>query len=100
MGLNPDTNPNLFSLLKLKDRLLTHHIADIRDVKTLAAIAEDTKPELVLHLAAQPLVRRSYEDPLGTWTTNVIGSLNLLEALKPLENPCHKWKPRANCPSR
>tara|TARA_B100000674_G_scaffold446847_1_gene414046 strand:+ start:1818 stop:2918 length:1101 start_codon:yes stop_codon:yes gene_type:complete len=88
VGLEPASEPNLFSQLQLANRLQRHHIADIRDVKTLAAIAEDSKPELVLHLAAQPLVRRSYEDPLGTWTTNVIGSLNLLEALKPLENPC------------
>ena len=42
----------------------------------------------MLHLAAQPLVRRSYMDPLGTWATNVMGSLNLLGALKPLKHPC------------
>ena len=42
----------------------------------------------VLHLAAQPLVRRSYQDPLGTWATNVMGSLHLLEALKPLQHSC------------
>jgi len=57
-------------------------------LKTLSAITEASKPEVVLHLAAQPLVRRSYEDPLGTWATNVMGSLHLLEALKPLQHPC------------
>jgi CDP-glucose 4,6-dehydratase len=46
------------------------------------------QPEAVLHLAAQPLVRRSYADPLGTWATNVQGSLHLLEALKQLQHPC------------
>ena len=46
------------------------------------------QPDVVLHLAAQPLVRRSYADPLGTWATNVQGSLNLLEALKPLQHSC------------
>jgi CDP-glucose 4,6-dehydratase len=48
----------------------------------------EAQPEVVLHLAAQPLVRRSYEDPLGTWATNVMGSLQLLEALRPLTHPC------------
>ena len=88
MGLKPDTNPNLFSLLKLKDRLLTHHIADIRDIEALKTIVNASQPEIVLHLAAQPLVRHSYVDPLGTWSTNVLGSLNLLEALKHLRKPC------------
>ena len=81
VGLEPDTEPNLFSQLPLEERLQGHHIADIRDFQTLTAIAEASKPEVVLHLAAQPLVRRSYEDPLGTWATNVMGSLHLLEAL-------------------
>jgi len=88
VGLEPDTEPNLFSQLQLEERLQGHYIADIRDLKTLAAIAETSKPEVGLHLAAQPLVRRSYDDPLGTWTTNVMGSLHLLEALKPLQHPC------------
>ena len=46
------------------------------------------QPQVVIHLAAQPLVRQSYRDPLGTWATNVQGSLNLLEALKPLNHHC------------
>ena len=46
------------------------------------------KPDVVFHLAAQPLVRRSYQDPLGTWATNVMGSLHLLECLKHLQQPC------------
>ena len=49
---------------------------------------QKAQPEVVLHLAAQPLVRRSYEDPISTWATNVMGSLHLLDALKPLEHPC------------
>ena len=88
VGLEPDTEPNLFSQLQLENRLQGHYIADIRDSKTLAVIAEASEPEVVLHLAAQPLVRHSYEDPLGTWATNVMGSLHLLEALKPLQHPC------------
>ncbi|MEE4238903.1 MAG: CDP-glucose 4,6-dehydratase, partial [Anderseniella sp.] len=88
VGLVPDTEPHLFNQLQLASRLHGHHIGDIRDPHTLAAIAETCQPEVVLHLAAQPLVRRSYQDPLGTWATNVQGSLHLLEALKPLRHPC------------
>ena len=57
-------------------------------METLAGIVQAFQPDVVFHLAAQPLVRRSYKDPLGTWATNVSGSLNLLEALKILEKPC------------
>ncbi len=88
VGLPPDSNPHLFEQLGLERRLRAHHLADIRDPEVLAAIAASSQPEVVLHLAAQPLVRRSYRDPLGTWATNVQGSLNLLEAVKPLQHPC------------
>ena len=88
ISLKPDNRKNLFEQLQLKDRLQAHHIADIRDFETLKTITEASQPEVVLHLAAQPLVRRSYADPLGTWATNVQGSLNLLEALKPSHRQC------------
>jgi CDP-glucose 4,6-dehydratase len=88
VGLEPDTEPNLFGQLELARRLERHHIADIREPQALAEIVEACQPEVVLHLAAQPLVLRSYADPLGTWATNVQGSLHLLEALKPLQHPC------------
>ena len=88
VGLQPDTEPNLFTQLELQNRIQSHHIADIRDLKALSEIVQTCQPQVVLHLAAQPLVRRSYIDPLGTWATNVQGSLHLLEALKTLETPC------------
>ena len=88
VSLEPDTTPNLFGQLELIKRLKQHHINDIRDPQALAEIAKACQPQVVFHLAAQPLVRRSYRDPLGTWTTNVQGSLHLLEALKPLQHPC------------
>jgi CDP-glucose 4,6-dehydratase len=88
VGLAPDTRPALSEQLELASRLAGHHLLDISDAAGLAAIAAVCQPEVVLHLAAQPLVRRSYCDPLGTWATNVQGSLHLLEALKHLENPC------------
>jgi len=79
----------LFEALGLKKRLgERHRIGDIRDLRALTEAVEASRPEVVLHLAAQPLVRHSYRDPLGTWSTNVQGSLNLLEALKPLQTPC------------
>lgn len=87
IGLEPDSDPHLFHQLRLEPRL-KHHIADIRDPAAIAAIAEACQPDVVLHLAAQPLVRRSYRDPLGTWATNVQGSLNVLEALRTLTHPC------------
>ena len=88
VGLAPDSDPHLFEQLGVEQRLQAHHLVDIRDPEALAAITGECQPEVVLHLAAQPLVRRSYRDPLGTWATNVQGSLNLLEALKPLQHPC------------
>jgi len=93
IALAPETKPNLFHRLALlrppdEHKGLHHHEVDIRDLTDLKALVEQSQPEVVLHLAAQPLVRRSYRDPLGTWATNVQGSLNLLEALKPLQHPC------------
>jgi CDP-glucose 4,6-dehydratase len=88
VALAPDTRPALFQQLELTSLLAGHHLLDIGDAAGFASIAAACQPEVVLHLAAQPLVRRSYRDPLGTWATNVQGSLHLLEALKPLEHPC------------
>ena len=87
VGLEPEGETHLFYQLRLEERL-SHHIADIRDGQAMAKIAAASQAEVVLHLAAQPLVRRSYRDPLGTWSTNVQGSLQVLEALKGLEHAC------------
>jgi CDP-glucose 4,6-dehydratase len=87
VGLEPEGEPHLFHQLQLSSRL-NHHIADIRDAAAMRELAEQAQPEVVLHLAAQPLVRRSYRDPLGTWATNVQGSLHVLEALRNLQHPC------------
>lgn len=88
VGLVPETTPALFEQLALTPELAGHHLLDIGDAAGLAAIVSGCQPEVVVHLAAQPLVRRSYRDPLGTWATNVMGSLHLLEALKSLEHRC------------
>ena len=87
-ALEPEPGRSLFTELGLDQGQLHHQLGDLRDLESLQQVVEDAQPEVVLHLAAQPLVRRSYRDPLGTWTTNVQGSLHLLEALKPLQHPC------------
>jgi len=80
-ALAPATNPALFDLLGLQTRL--HHVvSDVRDHARLAAVVAEARPEVVLHLAAQPLVRLSYREPRATWETNVGGTVNLLEAVR------------------
>jgi CDP-glucose 4,6-dehydratase len=90
-ALEPEGDPNLFSELfrEISSTPGIHHqVGDLADVAALAELVQRCQPEVVLHLAAQPLVRRSYFDPLGTWSINVQGSLHMLEALKPLQHPC------------
>jgi CDP-glucose 4,6-dehydratase len=90
-ALEPEPEPNLFRQLAQAcppGEGWQHQIGDLADLEALKDLVLRAQPEVVLHLAAQPLVRRSYEDPLGTWTTNVMGSLHLLEALKPLQQSC------------
>jgi CDP-glucose 4,6-dehydratase len=65
-----------------------HRLGDLRDRDSLDRCVSEAQPEVVIHLAAQALVRRGYADPIGTWATNVQGSLHLLEALRPLRQPC------------
>jgi CDP-glucose 4,6-dehydratase len=78
----------LFKQLQLEPRLHNHWIADIRDLAAVEVAVVTSQPQVMIHLAAQSLVRRSYRDPLGTWATNVQGSLHILEALKILQHPC------------
>ena len=86
LALSPDTEPNLFAQLGL-DRRLDHRVGDIRDADRVASLVNEVRPQVVLHLAAQPLVRRSYAEPTATWATNVMGSIHLLEALRSLLEP-------------
>jgi CDP-glucose 4,6-dehydratase len=86
-ALPPESDFNLFDQLQL-DRWIDHRVGDIRDADRIKELVADTQPEVVLHLAAQPLVRLSYQDPVGTWATNVMGTIHLLEALRTLEQPC------------
>lgn len=84
ISLAPNTNPNLFSLAEI-DRHCHSHIHDLREPSVLDQLVKSIKPEVVFHLAAQPLVRASYQDPLATYSTNVMGTANLLNALRGVE---------------
>lgn len=83
LGLAPNTNPSLFEQLDLANRI--HHTElDIRDAEALRDYVARVDPEIVLHLAAQPLVRLSYEIPVETYATNVMGTVHLLDAIRHL----------------
>lgn len=81
LSLRPHTNPNLFTLLRQQGRL-NNFFGDIRHSETIKKIFSETKPEIVFHLAAQAIVRESYDDPLYTIETNVLGTANVLEAAR------------------
>src|SRR5512143_2111798 len=80
-ALNPPTNPSLFELCKI-DKLMQSTIADVRDGVSLTNAMLAAKPEIVIHMAAQPLVRDSYKIPVETYATNVMGTVNLFEATR------------------
>ena len=80
-SLNPPTNPNLFEVADVGSGM-TSVIGDIRDLARLQSVFAEVKPEIVFHLAAQPLVRASYVDPVETYSTNVLGTVHLLEAVR------------------
>ena len=81
-ALAPSTSPSLFEAAGLKALCHDHRIGDVRDASALADALLRADPEVVLHLAAQPLVRLSYTDPISTYATNVMGTVHLLEACK------------------
>lgn len=81
-ALQPPTEPNFFTAAGVQARLATHTLADIRDFDALARAMQAARPDVVLHLAAQPLVRYSYAAPVETYAVNVMGTINLLEAVR------------------
>ncbi len=80
-SLEPPTKPALFEVLGLEKQMVSI-IGDVRDYEHLKSVIDEYRPEIILHLAAQPLVRESYEKPLYTYECNVIGTANLLEAVR------------------
>jgi CDP-glucose 4,6-dehydratase len=80
------TEPSLFALAGVAEDARSVE-ADVRDGAAVAGAVRDARPEVLLHLAAQPFVRRSYDDPAGTWAVNVIGTANVLEAARAADVP-------------
>ena len=80
-SLAPPTQPNLFNLASVGEGMRTR-IADVRDLDTLVAAVTDIAPEIIIHMAAQSLVRYSYSEPVETYATNVMGTVNVLEAVR------------------
>ncbi len=87
VALDPSTDPCHYTATQLNENIKDHRI-DVRDAKKVAEVIIDAKPDFVFHLAAQALVRRSYDNPGETWETNVMGTLNVMEALRKLNNEC------------
>ena len=80
-SLEAPTKPNLFSIADIEDKM-NSVIGDIRDLEHLKSVFDETKPEIVFHLAAQPIVRDSYNDPVYTYETNVLGTVNICECVR------------------
>lgn len=81
IALPPPTTPAMFDVARVGDGL-QHHVADIRDYAVIAPLFAQLQPEVVFHLAAQPLVRASYQQPIDTYATNVMGTAHVLEAAR------------------
>lgn len=88
-GISKDipTEPSMFEVLNLKDRI-THFNEDVRNYSAIKAIIEQVKPDFLFHMAAQPIVVTSYKDPVETISTNVMGTTNILEALRESNHKC------------
>lgn len=80
-ALEPPTNPSLFKEAKIEESI-TSYIGDIRDLEMLQKVMQEVQPEIVIHMAAQPLVRESYKIPVETYAINVMGTVHLLEACR------------------
>jgi CDP-glucose 4,6-dehydratase len=81
LALEPQTVPSLFNIAAVADGM-NSHIGDIRDYQSVVSAIEAAQPEIVIHMAAQPLVRLSYDEPVATYATNVMGTVHVLEAIR------------------
>ena len=84
-ALEPPTSPSLFALTHMQERVESV-IGDVRDLEKMQAVFESVQPQIVIHMAAQPLVRESYNDPVGTYATNVMGTVNVLECVRQISS--------------
>ncbi len=86
-SLAPLTKPALFAQLRLASRM-DHVVGDVRDASGVSKVMMAARPDYVFHLAAQPIVRSAHDNPAETWATNVMGTVNILEALRGLRTSC------------
>ena len=87
VSVDVPTNPSHFDALRFGSSIHDHRL-DITNAQAIEVLFDEIKPDFVFHLAAQALVRRSYEDPLETWHTNTLGTINVLNALRGFEHRC------------
>jgi CDP-glucose 4,6-dehydratase len=89
-GISKDTptTPSMFEVLRLKEKI-THYQKDIRVLEDIKQIFQEVQPDFVFHLAAQPIVTSSYQNPVETITTNIVGTAHILEALRDVKNVCN-----------
>ncbi len=86
-ALEPSTEPSLFDTIMLGDRI-DHRLGDLRDIPSVCKVTEAVRPDLIIHMAAEAIVRRAYEFPAETFDTNVMGTVNVLEAVRRAGRPC------------
>ncbi|QDS95975.1 CDP-glucose 4,6-dehydratase [Roseimaritima multifibrata] len=86
-ALAPSTDPSLFAALRQADKI-QHVVGDVRDASMFRQAVKEANPDVIFHLAAQPLVRQSYREPLETFAVNLMGTANLLDALRGWDRPC------------
>ena len=86
LALEPPTTPNLFTVAQVVAGMASHTIGDIRDMGTVQKTMRAAQPDIVIHMAAQPLVRLSYAEPVETYATNVMGTVHVLEAARSTPN--------------
>jgi len=86
-ALNPPTEPNLFEQARVAGSVRSNY-GDVRDFARLKDVVAQCQPEVVIHMAAQSVVKRGYEDPIETYSSNVMGTVHLLEAVRQLGRPC------------
>ncbi len=86
-AMKPSTEPSLFDTIMLGDRI-DHRLGDLRDFPSVCKVTEAVRPDLIIHMAAEAIVRRAYEFPAETFDTNVMGTVNVLEAVRQAGRPC------------
>ena len=84
-SLAPNTTPSSFNVLGIASLMANSHIADIRDLAALKKAVSEARPDVLIHMAAQPLVRQSYANPVETYATNIMGTVNILESTREID---------------